>query len=119
MRGPTPWVSLTGLAVAAVLAGSQWPVRPVSAQPPQAVFRWQLPPGFPEPVVPADNPMSAAKVALGRHLFYDPRLSGTGSFSCASCHEQARAFAWSAAGRPAFARVNADRKAAMEARSRS
>lgn len=93
MRGPTPWVSLTGLAVAAVLAGSQWPVRPVSAQPPQAVFRWQLPPGFPEPVVPADNPMSAAKVALGRHLFYDPRLSGTGSFSCASCHEQARAFA--------------------------
>jgi cytochrome c peroxidase len=37
--------------------------------------------------------MSEAKVALGRHLFYDTRLSGNETFSCASCHEQARAFA--------------------------
>lgn len=36
--------------------------------------------------VPADNPMSAAKVELGRLLFFDPRLSGNGSTSCASCH---------------------------------
>jgi cytochrome c peroxidase len=56
-------------------------------------YDWQLPPGFPTPVVPEDNPMTDAKVALGRHLFYDTRLSGTGTFSCASCHEQQRAFA--------------------------
>lgn len=31
-------------------------------------FHWELPPGFEEPRVPADNPMSAAKVALGRVL---------------------------------------------------
>jgi hypothetical protein len=31
--------------------------------------------GIPEPVVPADNPMSDAKVELGRRLFYDTRLS--------------------------------------------
>ena len=37
--------------------------------------------------------MSAAKVELGRHLFYDTRLSSTGTFSCATCHQQARAFA--------------------------
>ncbi|MCU0617322.1 MAG: di-heme enzyme [Gemmatimonadaceae bacterium] len=55
-------------------------------------FDWQLPPGFPTPVVPADNPMSAAKVDLGRHLFYDRRLSGNGTQSCASCHLQSRAF---------------------------
>ncbi len=65
----------------------------LSAQAPAAPYRWQLPKGFPEPVVPEDNPMSDAKVALGRHLFYDTRLSGNGTFSCASCHDQARAFA--------------------------
>ncbi len=53
---------------------------------------WDLPDGFPEPFVPADNPMSADKVELGRHLFYDERLSHNGTMACASCHEQARAF---------------------------
>jgi cytochrome c peroxidase len=36
--------------------------------------------------IPADNPMSAEKVALGRQLFFDERLSGDGSRSCYSCH---------------------------------
>lgn len=58
---------------------------------PQA-YAWNLPPGFPTPRVPADNPMSAAKVELGRHLFYDTQISGNGTQSCASCHEQALAF---------------------------
>jgi cytochrome c peroxidase len=53
---------------------------------------WALPVGFPEPHVPADNPMSADKVELGRHLFYDERLSHNETMACASCHEQARAF---------------------------
>jgi cytochrome c peroxidase len=39
------------------------------------------------PPVPADNPMSAAKVELGRQLFFDPRLSLDGTVSCASCHD--------------------------------
>lgn len=56
-------------------------------------FQWKLPRGFPAPIVPADNPMSDAKVALGRRLFYDTRLSGNEAFSCASCHKQANAFA--------------------------
>ncbi len=53
---------------------------------------WSLPAYFPEPRVPADNPMSAAKVELGRFLFYDTRLSGNGRQSCGSCHLQAKAF---------------------------
>jgi cytochrome c peroxidase len=57
-----------------------------------AAYAWRLPRGFPEPAVPADNPMSAAKVALGARLFADTRLSVTGRHSCASCHEPARAF---------------------------
>lgn len=36
--------------------------------------------------IPADNPMTAAKVELGKQLFYDARLSGDGSRSCYSCH---------------------------------
>lgn len=60
--------------------------------PAQEAYDWRLPNGFPPPRVPADNPMSEAKVELGRHLFYDTRLSGNGTQSCASCHEQAKAF---------------------------
>lgn len=56
-------------------------------------FDWHLPAGFPEPVVPDDNPITTAKVELGRHLFYDTRLSGNGTFACASCHKQEKAFA--------------------------
>ena len=59
-----------------------------AAQP----FDWGLPPGFPAPYVPPDNPMSAAKVELGRRLFYDTRLSVNGAQSCASCHRQELAF---------------------------
>ena len=36
--------------------------------------------------------MSETKVRLGRRLFYDTRLSGNGTFACASCHKQALAF---------------------------
>ncbi len=59
-------------------------------EPPTYV--WHLPRGFPTPLVPADNPMSVAKVALGKRLFFDSRLSLTSTYSCASCHDPARAF---------------------------
>ncbi len=36
--------------------------------------------------------MSESKVALGRRLFYDSRLSVTGHYNCASCHDPARSF---------------------------
>ena len=41
---------------------------------------------------PADNPQDAAKIALGRQLFFDKRLSIDGSVSCASCHDPRKAF---------------------------
>jgi cytochrome c peroxidase len=55
-------------------------------------YAWRLPPGFPVPAVPADNPISEAKVALGRRLFFEPRLSVNGRYSCASCHDPSRSF---------------------------
>jgi cytochrome c peroxidase len=57
-----------------------------------AQFQWDLPRGFPEPRATPGNPMSAAKVRLGRYLFYDKRMSGNGTQSCASCHRQELAF---------------------------
>ncbi len=55
-------------------------------------WAWDLPSGFPEPYVPADNAMSEVKFQLGRHLFFDKRLSGNASMSCGSCHLQRLAF---------------------------
>ena len=37
--------------------------------------------------VPADNPQTAAKVELGKQLFFEPRLSGDNTVSCATCHD--------------------------------
>lgn len=42
--------------------------------------------------VPEDNPLSPGKVALGRALFFDTRLSADKSVACATCHDPARAF---------------------------
>ncbi|WP_434939555.1 MbnH family di-heme enzyme [Shewanella sp. HL-SH8] len=55
-------------------------------------YEWPIPEGFPKPEVPADNPMTQAKVTLGRYLFYDTRLSANQTQSCASCHVQSKAF---------------------------
>ncbi|MCA9532961.1 MAG: di-heme enzyme [Myxococcales bacterium] len=55
-------------------------------------YTLDLPRGFPEPRIPEDNPLSEAKVELGRFLFYDVRLSENETQSCGSCHQQARAF---------------------------
>ena len=55
-------------------------------------YQWDLPPGVPPPRLPVDTPMTAERVELGRYLFYDTRLSGNGTQSCATCHIQALAF---------------------------
>jgi cytochrome c peroxidase len=87
-----------GVAVAACTAGRRPPdqlTHPRLAEPvglAASDYDWHLPPGFPVPRVPVDNPMSAAKVELGRRLFYDRRLSGNRTQACASCHRQERAF---------------------------
>jgi len=60
-------------------------------------YEWQLPPGFPKPRVPEDNALTVEKVELGRHLFYDKRLSANGTQACASCHRQAHGFSEEAA----------------------
>lgn len=41
---------------------------------------------------PRDNPTTPEKVALGKQLFFDPRLSGDNKMSCATCHLPDKAF---------------------------
>lgn len=55
-------------------------------------YAWELPVGFPVPYVPETNPMTEAKVMLGRYLFYDTALSRDNTMSCSSCHLQPLAF---------------------------
>ncbi|MCC2658902.1 MAG: cytochrome-c peroxidase, partial [Panacagrimonas sp.] len=53
-----------------------------------------IPDGWPEPHYRFEqNAPTAAGFELGRRLFHDPRLSADGAVSCASCHQQAAAFA--------------------------
>ena len=55
-------------------------------------YELDIPPGIPDPIIPADNPLTIEGVTLGRHLFYDPILSQNESRSCASCHHPDKAF---------------------------
>ena len=60
--------------------------RPITAEEWPALARYEA------MAVPAENPMTAGKVALGRQLFFDRRMSGDGSVSCSSCHRPANGF---------------------------
>jgi len=60
-------------------------------------YVFNIPVGFPTQLnIPDDNPMTVEGIELGRHLFYDGRLSGRthpdSLMSCATCHRQSRAF---------------------------
>lgn len=73
--------------------------RPDEPQPPinttyPAPTAYNLPPtpGFPNPIIKSDNPLTVEGIELGRALFYDPVLSGDNTQSCASCHNPQFAF---------------------------
>jgi cytochrome c peroxidase len=62
----------------------------------QQMLKMSIPLGLPADTwdyyVPRNNPMTAAKVELGRKLFFDAQLSADGKVSCASCHDQKLGF---------------------------
>jgi cytochrome c peroxidase len=68
------------------LADNSAPGTPTGWQPP-------VPAQFPQVIPsPTRNPLTREGVLLGRKLFYDVRLSGTNTISCAACHQPERAF---------------------------
>ncbi len=52
-----------------------------------------VPLGLPALPVPADNPMTKAKVELGQMLYFDTRLSEDRTISCSTCHDPNYAYA--------------------------
>ena len=55
-------------------------------------YNLKVPDHFPQMPIPVDNPLTNEGVLLGRHLFYEKKLSRDNSISCASCHAQAYGF---------------------------
>jgi cytochrome c peroxidase len=51
-------------------------------------YTFKQPQHFPQPYIPADNPMTVEGVKLGRHLYYETSMSVDNTISCASCHQQ-------------------------------
>lgn len=79
------------LLVALVLAGCRKDPALVDAEV-DGPFLLRLPTGAPPPPIPEENPLTRASVALGKALFFDPRLSVDATISCASCHFPDRGF---------------------------
>jgi cytochrome c peroxidase len=65
---------------------------------PRSLDQVGLPKDLTRTQIPADNPQTPEKIALGQKLFFDGRLSADGTVACATCHNPARAFT---DGRPA------------------
>jgi len=75
---------------------------PTAAQPPipragplaqpRSLQQVGLPVELTQAVIPPDNPQTPPKIALGRQLFFDGRLSADSTVACASCHDPDRAF---------------------------
>jgi cytochrome c peroxidase len=63
-----------------------WLADPENHQPLQVDLPLGLASGKSSIQIPADNPLTRAKIELGRQLYFDPRLSADGTVSCASCH---------------------------------
>jgi cytochrome c peroxidase len=59
-------------------------------------------------VMPADNLQTPEKIALGKRLFFDGRLSADGTVACATCHDPAHAFT---DGRPVSIGIRGQRNA--------
>ncbi|WP_298734105.1 cytochrome c peroxidase [uncultured Chitinophaga sp.] len=89
---------ITLFCLVLILAGSEACGRKDSVAPgnedgPPEPYTLDLPPGIPAPNYDfSQNPLTKQGIALGRHLFYDPKLSRDSTISCGFCHQQFAAF---------------------------
>lgn len=79
------------LLVIAVLSTTIW-AQTVDGPQPTASAQANPLLGLPPLPIPADNPQTTAKIALGDKLFHDKRFSIDGTVSCANCHDGSKAF---------------------------
>jgi cytochrome c peroxidase len=79
MRPRWPWLLVLPLATAVAVLAVAWNTD--SARPARAASVLGPVP------IPADNPQTPEKLALGKLLFFDPRLSSSNTVACATCHQ--------------------------------
>jgi cytochrome c peroxidase len=82
---------LAGVELGGVPTAENAP-KPIDLPPRAQPHPISLPRHIPIPRLPSDNPLLAARVALGKELFEEKLLSRTGEISCASCHQADHAF---------------------------
>ena len=89
-----PWMRLVVVSFIAVWTWSCQPDKtPVPKEYPEPTpYTWVNKAFFPPPVLPADNPLTLQGIELGRHLFYEKKLSGDNTQSCGGCHRLNYAF---------------------------
>jgi cytochrome c peroxidase len=69
------------------------PIPPPGPQSlPKSLAQVGVPRELTREVIPADNPQTPDKIALGEKLFFDGRLSADGTVACSTCHDPQRAF---------------------------
>ena len=86
--------TVAGIALAVAMAGSAVYAEMTVVSTGTGEVNPPLAP-LPQMPVPPDNKITPEKAELGKMLFFDPRLGGDASISCASCHDQAQGWAWS------------------------
>jgi len=86
--------TVAGIALAVAMAGSAVYAEMTVVSTGTGEINPPLAP-LPKMPVPPDNKITPEKVELGKMLFFDPRLGGDASISCASCHDPAQGWAWS------------------------
>lgn len=87
-------------AAFSIAALSSFSAPPVTAEPVEPLYlpdtyepyRFTMDRSYPVPPLPRDNPLTTARVELGKKLFNDTLLSRNRSIGCFSCHAQANAF---------------------------
>ena len=97
LRGTARWgVLLYALLAAGGTAGGDEgpsPIKGLRHWDREALARLRSPPlGLPSVTVPEKNPPTVEKIALGRKLFFDRRLSLNNTMSCAMCHVPEQGF---------------------------
>lgn len=87
-------LKLVGLGILLLAASCKKddPEQPVVPKYSPTPYTLEIPSGFPQMIIPSDNPLTVEGIALGRKLFYDKILSGNFTQSCASCHNQQLSF---------------------------
>lgn len=87
------WSCPASHGLVATVVGLSFLASVIAAEKADKVDKTFEPPvGLPAVPVPEDNAMTAEKIALGKQLYFDPRLSLDNKVSCASCHDPAKGF---------------------------